>query len=227
AAAVLTALHARARGVGAQSINLSQHESMITMLGGALAEWSQSGEVRRWADSGPDFVPSRHYVCSDGRFLALTVANDDEWRRLARHVGGEALARDEDLRTASGRLARRERLDAVLEGWCAGRGAAEAEQELLELGLRVGLVRDAPEIAADPHLRARGAFVTVSHQELGEYETVGPAWRFSATPASVRCGPPCLGEHSRLVFRDLLGLSDAEIDELEAAGISGQTPPEL
>jgi crotonobetainyl-CoA:carnitine CoA-transferase CaiB-like acyl-CoA transferase len=83
------------------------------------------------------------------------------------------------------------------------------------------------EVACDRHLRATGAFVTVEHQELIEYETAGPPWRFSGTPVTVRCGPPCVGEHSRLVFSTLLGLRDGEIDDLEAAGITGQTPPVL
>jgi crotonobetainyl-CoA:carnitine CoA-transferase CaiB-like acyl-CoA transferase len=32
-------------------------------------------------------------------------------------------------------------------------------------------------------------------------------------------GAPCLGEHNQLVYRELLELSDAEIDELASKGV--------
>jgi hypothetical protein len=32
-------------------------------------------------------------------------------------------------------------------------------------------------------------------------------------------GAPCLGEHNRVVFSEVLGLTDTEIDELERDGV--------
>jgi crotonobetainyl-CoA:carnitine CoA-transferase CaiB-like acyl-CoA transferase len=32
-------------------------------------------------------------------------------------------------------------------------------------------------------------------------------------------GAPCLGQHNRRVFSEVLGLDDAEIDALEAEGV--------
>ena len=38
--------------------------------------------------------------------------------------------------------------------------------------------------------------------------------KFSATPIEYRRAPPVLGEHTAEVLRDVLSLSDVEVDEL-------------
>jgi len=48
---------------------------------------------------------------------------------------------------------------------------------------------------------------------------LNPPWRFSATPARVDCQGPCLGEHNRYVFGELLGIPQEEIERLERDGV--------
>ena len=47
---------------------------------------------------------------------------------------------------------------------------------------------------------------------------VGSPVRLSKTPAQEPTPSPVLGQHTREVLREVLGLGDAEIAELEAAG---------
>jgi crotonobetainyl-CoA:carnitine CoA-transferase CaiB-like acyl-CoA transferase len=78
------------------------------------------------------------------------------------------------------------------------------------------------EVSADARLRERRFFEPVSH--LGGVEEM-PAlpWRFSLTPCHVRLPAPEPGEHNRYVFADLLGLSEAEIEDLAHEGAIGAT----
>jgi crotonobetainyl-CoA:carnitine CoA-transferase CaiB-like acyl-CoA transferase len=78
------------------------------------------------------------------------------------------------------------------------------------------------EVSADARLRERRFFEPVSH--LGGVEEM-PAlpWRFSLTPCHVRLPAPEPGEHNRYVFADLLGLSEAEIEDLAREGAIGAT----
>jgi len=85
--------------------------------------------------------------------------------------------------------------------------------ELLRAGLAAAPSRDARDLYADPHLRARHAFVTVDHPELGKLELVGAPWKMSDYQLPSRHAP-LLGEHNQYVLKELLGLSDAEIAEL-------------
>jgi crotonobetainyl-CoA:carnitine CoA-transferase CaiB-like acyl-CoA transferase len=52
---------------------------------------------------------------------------------------------------------------------------------------------------------------------MGDVRCDGPVTRFSRTPARLRAAP-ALGEHTDVVLRDLLGMSEDAIVELAAAG---------
>jgi crotonobetainyl-CoA:carnitine CoA-transferase CaiB-like acyl-CoA transferase len=48
-------------------------------------------------------------------------------------------------------------------------------------------------------------------------------WKMSVTPGRIRSAACCLGEHNDYVYRDLLGMSDADIDRLRREGHIGDT----
>ena len=228
ASAVLTALRARARGTAGQYINLSQHESMISLMGGVVLGAELTGApIPRRGDQDPDAAPSGNYRCRDGRFVAITVEHDRDWFTIAACMGHPDLRDDARFATGTERLRRRDEVNEIVAAWCAERDADEVERLLAEHGLAAGIARSLAEVADCPQLRSRGFFETVGHTELGAYETAGIPWRLSGTPAAIRHGPPCLGEHSREVLQTLLGLSLDEVLELEAAGITGDQPPEV
>jgi benzylsuccinate CoA-transferase BbsF subunit len=72
---------------------------------------------------------------------------------------------------------------------------------------------------ADPHLRARGYLQTFEQPPLGKLTAEGPAFRASDLPAPIQFKAPMLGEHSREVCRDWLGLDGAELEQLFADGV--------
>ncbi len=51
---------------------------------------------------------------------------------------------------------------------------------------------------------------------------VASPMRFSATPVCHEVPPPLLGEHTAFVLRDLLGLDEAEIEDLKIKGVIAQ-----
>src|SRR5258708_14853682 len=53
---------------------------------------------------------------------------------------------------------------------------------------------------------------------MGKYKLIPSPTRFSATPVNVRRPAPLPGQHNREVLAEA-GLTDAEIDELESAGV--------
>ncbi len=86
-------------------------------------------------------------------------------------------------------------------------------------GVPAGLIYRAPDMLRDPHFQAREAIVRVPHQEFGEVAMQNVCPRLSGTPGEVRhCGPG-LGEHNDLVFGDLLGLGEEEMERLRNTGI--------
>ena len=66
-------------------------------------------------------------------------------------------------------------------------------------------------------------FTTSEHPSEGTVRYVRPAVRFTASPARVRLPAPRLGQDTAGVMAGL-GYSDAEVAELEAAGVIIRAP---
>ena len=56
---------------------------------------------------------------------------------------------------------------------------------------------------------------------MGRHAQPAAAVRENGAPYAVRWPAPTLGEHNRVVFGELLGMSDAEIDQFSRAGVVG------
>jgi len=59
----------------------------------------------------------------------------------------------------------------------------------------------------------------VMHPELGELAMQNVAPRLSDTPGKVTSAGPALGEHNLEILGGLLGMSEARVGELVAAGV--------
>ena len=96
----------------------------------------------------------------------------------------------------------------------------EAVEFYVELGLPVAPVYNVDETVADPHLAARGMFVELEHPLAGTVRVPNFPVQFSETPGVVRTAAPLLGEHSKEVLTELLGLSEERVAELVRKGVT-------
>jgi benzylsuccinate CoA-transferase BbsF subunit len=71
----------------------------------------------------------------------------------------------------------------------------------------------------DPQLASRDWWHVLPHDELGDTEYDGITPKLTATPGTLRTASPLLGAHTREVLAEVLGMSEAEIDEHELAGV--------
>ena len=59
---------------------------------------------------------------------------------------------------------------------------------------------------------------------VGKQIHPSPPWRLGKSPIKVRQSAPTMGQHNDFVFREMLGLSAADLSSLERAGIIGTKP---
>jgi crotonobetainyl-CoA:carnitine CoA-transferase CaiB-like acyl-CoA transferase len=121
----------------------------------------------------------------------------------------------------AGRYRHQEALDACLTAWTRQHHAWEITERLQQAGIAAGPVMREPDLFTDPHLRARGFFQVVTHAEAGTHVYPGLMWNMSKTPAGIRRPAVRLGEHNDYVYRELLQLSDDEIEALRREGFIG------
>lgn len=207
-------------------IDLSQREAATLVIGDAIVEYSMTGEVPpRIANHEPGAVPSECYPCSgDDQWIALSVRGDGDWARLCEAMGRPELIADDRFATIVGRLRNRAELDTLIGEWTRGLDKTALMAELQGRGVAAGAVFNPRELFADPHLRDRGYWETVEDYSAGTQEYYGRPMHLSATPFATRMPTPKLGQHNREILGGLLGLSEAELDALEADEVIGTEP---
>jgi benzylsuccinate CoA-transferase BbsF subunit len=218
---VAAALTHRERTGEGQYIDVSQIETGVYSLSEMVVRRSARGEVlTRAGNRCESAAPHGIYPCrGEDRWIAIAVFSEPEWRLLRRLMGNPPFGQDPRFATADGRLEHADELDAEISRWTRDHDAHELMQRLQAAGLEAGVVQDVEELHSDPQLAHRGHFRELSHEHLGRVCFENYAIRLSESPPELRTPGPNLGEHTREVLAGCLGLSDAEIDRLAAAGV--------
>jgi crotonobetainyl-CoA:carnitine CoA-transferase CaiB-like acyl-CoA transferase len=225
--AVLAGLVGRERHGQGAHFDAAQFESAIGLLGDLLARESlEPGSVRPAGNASERGAPWGAYRCAgEEEWVVINVRSDDEWQRLCEAAGRSGWAQKAAWATAEGRLADREALDAAVGAWTADRDNREVMETLQAHGVPAGLVAHPGHHTVDPQLLERGYLRPVDQTDDDLLILDGTPWKGSALPETLIGPAPRLGEHTREVARELLGLSDAEIEALIGAGVL-EDPPE-
>jgi benzylsuccinate CoA-transferase BbsF subunit len=219
--ALLSALEYRRKTGEGQYIDVSQVEAMAGLLGDAILDYTVRGEeVEPVGNSSTEAAPHGVYRCQgDDRWCAIAVFTDEEWQGFKRALGNPPWAEDKRFATLAGRLKHSEELDRLVEDWTKERTAEEAMALLQRQGVAAGVVQDASDLAEDPQLKERGFFIELDHPELGKTISDAVPIRLSDTPARYTRAAPIQGQDNNYVYRELLGMSEDEIDKLREQGV--------
>ena len=226
AGVLLAALRYRKRTGKGMYIDVSQQESAVSLIGADVLAYQLTGEEpQRRGNRSPYFAPHNSYRCAgEDRWVTISVTNDEEWRQLAQLVGGPELAGDPRFATLDVRLEHEDQLDELISGWTADKKAYDLCHLLQREGVPASPVMGGPDLLADPHYAARGTFVRVNHEQVGEKTYPGIPWKMSATPGKARWASPTLGQHNRQIYGELLAMPTDDITALEEKGIIGTIP---
>jgi crotonobetainyl-CoA:carnitine CoA-transferase CaiB-like acyl-CoA transferase len=218
AISVLIGLAGRAQSGRGTYVDLSMMDVQVSLLALPAARWFALGETpTRTGTEHLGRVPSAAYVCRDGGWLFIS-ASDQHWPALCAELHLDALLADEELARNVHRVRRRQDVETALRQAISDRDRAELAAALRARGVPAGEVNTVPEILGDPHTLARGM---IDHFDVaGRGATPGlrnPAV-LSAWDAADFSAPPELGQHSREILSQDLGLSEDEIQALFGKG---------
>lgn len=219
AVAVMAALHRR-RATGKGSlVDVSAREVASSLLGEALLLAAAGQAPHRAGNDHPRMAPHGVYPAQgEDRWVSIAVADDAEWRRFAEILGVDAA--DARFALAADRHANRAALEPIVSAWTATLPAEAAAQRLQDAGVAAHASWTTPEIAADPHLRERGAICEVAEPDGKRRAAVGAPMRLSkGAEIGIHRGTPQLGEDEDYVYGELLGMTRAQRDALEQAEV--------
>lgn len=208
----LAALHERSVSGEGQVVDCAIYESVLAYMEAMLPEYAVSGHIReRTGTSLANVAPSNLYPTADGSGILIAGNQDTVFRRLAQAMGAPELVEDERYATHVARGLHQAELDELVSQWTIQHTAQELQELLDEHGVPAGAIYRAPEILADPHVKAREAVAFVEAEGLGVIPMQNVVPKLSRTPGRIRWTGPALGAHNQEVLMGLLGLTETEM----------------
>lgn len=214
-----TALMARERGKSrGQRVNVSLLESGLTLLGFHAVSWLAAGhlDVREGAGYST-LAPYGAFKVSDGEIM-LGAPTEAMWVKTCAALDANELLDDPRFTTNAERCANQEDLRIEIEKRLARGALAEWTVKLEAAGVATAPINTVDRVLADPQTLANNMVVSCAAADGSTQDLLGLPFKLTGTPGDPGKAPPKLGEHSREVLRDLLGLDDARIDALAAEG---------
>ena len=220
--ATLLALRRRDRDGTGSLVESTMVEAALNAAAELIVEYGAAGRVLvREGNRGPG-SPQGVYRCDgEDRWVALAVADDEQWRALVGVLGAPTWADDARLATASGRRAAHDDIDERLSEWCAGRDADEVAECLVAAGVPAATVIASRDVVRNPQLRHRGLFETEDHPITGTHEVPTVPFRLGRVGQWLRRASPTLGQHNEELLAEL-GYAPDQVAELRAAGVIGE-----
>ncbi|MCR8472255.1 MAG: CoA transferase [Candidatus Korarchaeota archaeon] len=220
---ILAALFYRQKTGKGQYIDLSQAEVLMRSLYHFTYETVTGKELGRTGNFDPTMVPSGIFKTSDGKFIALAIATDEQFEAFCKAMGRVDLFKNDRFRNVLSRLKpeNAKELCEITKELISSKTAFEIIDLAKKYGFSASEVMDDVKICNDEWRRQRGSVVHFKDEMYGEFVLAGPIVMLSKTPGRIKWLSRPLGYHNRYVFMKLLGLSEREIKQLEKEGVIG------
>jgi crotonobetainyl-CoA:carnitine CoA-transferase CaiB-like acyl-CoA transferase len=197
--ATFLALRDREQNGGGRHVESVMVESALNVAAEQLIEYDLTGTVlSRMGNQAHGVVEQDVYRCEGhDRWVAITVANDDQWKAVQSVTGGDDLA-----------------------AWCATRDPDDVAAALTGVGVPAASVIPGRDVVHNEQLRHRRLFEVERHAITGEHEMPQMPFRFTSIDHWLRRPSPTLGEHNDEVLGEIA--SADELAALRAAGVIGE-----
>jgi crotonobetainyl-CoA:carnitine CoA-transferase CaiB-like acyl-CoA transferase len=213
--AILAALNHRDQVSGrGQHIDLALLDAQVHAVSHIAMNYLVSGKMPARNGTASQFTcPWQVFDCADMP-LMLAVGNDQQFMRLCEAMGVPELGKDARFVTNRKRVEHKAALIPMLAERFKTRTAREWMDAFTAVGVASGPLNDFGQVFADPQVRHREILKEIPHPKSGTMPVVANPVRFSDTPIEYGRWPPLHGEHTREVLREMLEMSDEEIDAL-------------
>ncbi|WP_174552212.1 CaiB/BaiF CoA transferase family protein [Nocardia ignorata] len=203
-------------------IDVALNESILSVMESLVPDHLAYGINReRVGGRMEGIAPSNAYPTSDGFSIIIGGNGDAIFQRYMQVIDRLDLAADPELADNAGRWRNRERLDAAIAEWTVRHTRDEALKLLDAAAIPCGPIYTAADIVADEQYRARNMIqsfpVEVGEPEPKQVGFTGIVPVIGGESLPIRNVGPDLGEHTREVLGGLLGMTDDQIDALEAS----------
>jgi crotonobetainyl-CoA:carnitine CoA-transferase CaiB-like acyl-CoA transferase len=214
------ALYHRSRTGEGQYVDAALYECAFSFMEPFVPAYEKLGAVaNRTGPALADSAPNNLYATKDGGYVHITGNHDGVFRRLVAAMEQPQLTNDPRFHTLVERSKNAAAIDLIVGEWTKRHTVEELEEKLAAAEVPASRIYTIADVFGDPHYRARGMLAQVPDDDLGSITLAAPVPRLSRTPGALTKSGGRIGQHTRAVLAELAGLSELELDRLEAAGV--------
>jgi crotonobetainyl-CoA:carnitine CoA-transferase CaiB-like acyl-CoA transferase len=219
--AITAALVEREQSGRGEYIDLALLDSQVAALANQSLNYLFTGKPpRRQGTAHPNIVPYQAFATKDS-WLMLAVGNDRQFAAFCAAAGKKALAKDKRFRANADRVANREALIPAIEKICRRKTTTAWVKVLAAAGVPCGPINNVAEVFEEPQVKHRKLRFDLVHSKGAKIPQVRQPALFTRMTSVSSEPPPLLGEHTRSVLSDELGLTSDELLSLLADGTIG------
>lgn len=189
--AIQSALMMRERTGHGQHIDMALFDCMTAVLANQGMNYLATGKApKRMGNAHPNIAPYQTLPVSDGYFI-IACGNDGQFAKLAKLLGLDGVAEDENYATNAARVKNRESLTAMLEEKTRGWSRDALLAELEKVKVPAGPINSVADVFSDPQFIARN--MQTNPQNVPGLRT---PIKFSDAVLNLDKRSPMLGEHN-------------------------------
>ncbi len=217
---ILAALQERHHSGQGQMIDISMLDCQLALLENAYVRYFATGELPLpLGTRHPVYTPFQIFPTQDSYIAVAAMGGaQDQWPIFCTVIGRLDIIDDTRFKTGWSRTQHYDILEPIFNSAMKTRTTAEWLKEFDAVSIACGPVNNIAQAAADPQISARNMFINVRHSSHGDFKVVNSPIKLSRTPPEVEKGAPELGEDTEKVLKEILSISEEELDQLRQAG---------
>jgi crotonobetainyl-CoA:carnitine CoA-transferase CaiB-like acyl-CoA transferase len=217
---ILAALHERARTGKGRKIEVPLFSTMLSLLSYEAALHLYSGEVPSPVGSGHRALMPYNAVATSDGYIVIDAHLPKFWSALCEALQIQTIENDPRFDTLDVRNRNRDELLAILNRIFPTKTSREWLAILEEKGVPCAPVNDLKSALEDEITKELQMVVDIEHKGAGlTFQAVGNPIRAANSGETRYSSPPCLGEHTEAVLRQIVGYDDDEIARLILNGV--------
>ncbi len=217
---ILSALYQRTITGEGQQVDVAMLDCQLSLLENAIVRHDVNGQSPKpGGNQHPTITPFQVFKTKDS-YLALAMGNNVMWANFCKAIGREDFLKDDKY---SDNLKRTENRDGLLEQIIPiieQKNLNEWIEIFEKAKLPYSPVNSIGEVMEHEQVKARNMVVETESKETGKIKVAGnPIKMTNIDEENIRAKAPEIGEHNSEIYKEMLGLSDNEIEDLKEKGI--------
>jgi formyl-CoA transferase len=150
----------------------------------------------------------------DGKYVAISAANQAVAMKLLHMIGGETLTGNPRYSSVAARAESVHEIYSLLDAWVGAHSLAEVLEAAAASDVVIGPIYETSDILANPHITARGNLIEIETRD-GQSMTMPQAVpRLSTHPLPQHRAAPAKGADTQALIKEF-GLLDATLPDRE------------